>query len=120
MLKNIFKKSELEDTLQKQWTNYLDHLLLMRMVMEYVRDTTYKEIMQQTVPPIKCKLSVTKFSLINYVNNIRPNYDFEIFLEFTIPKEDGVAIGTSVYFLNLNGDMQLDQCFCTWFRPKNS
>ena len=120
MVNGIFKKVELEDILQRQWGNYLDHLLLMRMVMEHVRDTSFKEIMQQEIPPRQVKMSVTKVSLINYVNNTRPDYDFEIWVEFTIPKENGVVVGTSVYFLNLNGDIRLDQCFGTWFRPEIS
>jgi hypothetical protein len=113
MKSQILKKEKLEETFQKQWTDFLDHVRLMRLVMEDVRDTKFKEIQQESIPPVCVKFSVTKVTILE-----SSDYHFEIWIEFSIPKDDGVVIGTSVYNLNLSGQIVLKECFGTNFRPK--
>jgi hypothetical protein len=113
MANEILKKDQLENLLQQQWGKFLDHLRLMRVVMEDVSNTSFKEIEQQDIPDRHVKFSLTKFSIV-----LEPDHAFEFWVEFTIPKQNGVVIGTSVYLLKLNGDISLRQCFGTHFRPK--
>jgi hypothetical protein len=122
MVNGIFKTQKLEELLQHNWGNFLDHLLLMRKVMEDVRDTSFKEIKQQNIPPRQVKFSVTKFNVIEKSKNEAsfPNYAFEFWLEFTIPKDNGVVIGTNTYLMNLQGEIQLDKSFGTHFKPEDS
>lgn len=122
MVNEIFKIKNLEDLLQNNWGNFLDHLLLMRKVMEDVRDNSFKEIKQQNIPPRHVKFSVTKFSVIekSQLAHSYLNYAFEFWVEYTIPKSNGVVIGTNIYLLNLQGDIKLDNFFGTHFMPENS
>ena len=113
MKNQILKKEQLEETFQKQWTDFLDHVRLMRLVMEDVRDTKFKEIQQESIPPVCVKFSVTRVQILE-----NSDCHFEIWIEFSIPKDKGVAIGTSIYHLNLNGQIFLKECFGTKFEPK--
>jgi len=115
MVNEIFKKDQLENLLQQQWGKFLDHVRLMRVVMEDVSNTSFKEIQQQEIPQRHVKFSLTKFSII-----LEPDHALEFWVEFNIPKQDGVVIGTSIYVLRLNGNISLRECFGTHFRPKNS
>lgn len=119
MVNKILKTKQLEELLQQNWGNFLDHLLLMRMVLEHVRDTTFKEIKQPSIPDRHVKITVTKFSILQNQEQLS-YYDFEIWIEFTIPKDDGVVIGTSVCFLNLIGNFYFKESYGTFFRPENS
>lgn len=115
MKSQILKKENIEETFQKQWTDFLDHVRLMRLVMEDVRDTTFKEIQQESIPPVCVKISITKVKILN-----SSDYHFELWIEFSIPKENGVVIGTNVYNLSLEDKILLKESFGTYFRPKKS
>ena len=114
MKNQVLNKEKLEEILQKQWTDFLDHIRFMRLVMEDVRDTQFKEIRQESIPPVFVKFSVTKVNILNL-----SDYHLELWVEFSIPKEDGVVIGTNVYNLNFKGEIILKEYFGTHFRPKN-
>jgi len=95
----LIVKEKLESLLQTHWTSFLDKDQLIRFVLETARDTEYKVIKQQTIPPKQIKLSITKFNI--------QEKGFEIWVEFTVPKDNGVVIGTHVLSLNLTGEFQL-------------
>lgn len=102
----------LEQLLQRHWTDFLDQVRLMRTVMENIRDTSFRIIKQQNIPPNQVKLSVTKLS----VDSKRPN--LEIWVEFSIPKEKGVVVGTSICDLSLDGSFSIKESFGTHFTPE--
>ena len=109
MKNDILDKKCLESLLQAHWTEFLDHKRFMRIVLETVRDTDYRILEQEYVPPKQVKLSVTKFTTTEN--------EFEIWAEFTVPKENGVVIGTNVYQLTLSGELKLKDSYGTHFRP---
>ena len=111
MVNGIFKKEMLENLLQRQWTDYLDHVRMMRMVMEDVRDNSFKEIVQEQIPLKNPSITLTK---VIYDNPL------ELWIEFTIPKLDGIVIGTNTYLLNLLGEIVLKESFGTHFRPQTT
>jgi len=119
--KEVFKKQKFEEILQKQWGDFLDHVVLMRIVMENVRDCYFKEITQNQIPDRHVKLSITKAIIISDYENaiVKNSCGFELWIEFTIPKLEGVVIGTGVYFLDLKGNLILKNIFGTFFKPKN-
>jgi hypothetical protein len=123
MVNGIFKRQKLEELLQHNWGDFLDHLLLMRQVLEDVRNTPFRELMQQNIPPRQVKFSVTKFSSLpanSQQLNSDSNYAFEFWVEYTIPKDDGVVVGTNTYLLSLDGNLKLGESFGTHFRPESS
>ena len=117
MSNQILQKEQLENILKKNWSEFLDHLRLMRLVMEDVRDTPFKEITQESIPALQIKISVTKFRILNE-SNTPTNYQFEFWLEYSMPKQEGIVIGTNIYLMNLNGEIHLQDSFGTHFKPK--
>lgn len=110
MEKKLIDMPCLESLLQAHWTEILDRTKFMRIVLETARDTDYRVIEQQNIPPKQIKLSVTKFGL--------QGNEFEVWAEFTVPKNDGVVVGTHVYTLKLTGELELKDTYGTHFRPK--
>lgn len=102
-------KQNLEHLLKAHWSEFTDHRQLMRMVLETARDAQYQTIKQQSTPPQEIKLSITKCDI--------KEKGLEVWAEFTIPKEDGVVIGTHILFLKFTGEYQLINTYGTFFRP---
>ena len=107
---------KLESILQSKWTEFLNKQQLMRLCMEYARDShsAYQVVAQKEIPPIQTRLSVTKFSITEKASDYEDPV-FELWIEFSIPKDNGVIIGTHVVWLDLAGEMILHQTYGTHF-----
>jgi hypothetical protein len=109
MANKIIDIKRLETLLQSHWSEFIDKLQLMRVVLEYARDAEYPvkrsdDLTRQT------KLTITKFA-------IKP-LEYEVWVEFTAPKGDGVVIGTHLLVVSLNGTIELDETYGTHFLPE--
>lgn len=105
----LMVKQKLESLLQSHWADFLDKQQLIRVVLEAARDADYKVCEQQTVPAQQIKMSVTKFSI--------EKDKFEVWIEFTVPKGDGVVVGTHILSLDLTGEFQIMDTYGTWLVP---
>lgn len=105
----LMVKQKLESLLTSRWSDFLDKEQLLKTVLEIARDTDYKVIEQQNVPPRQIKVSVTRFSI--------ENTGLEAWIEFNVPKDDGVVIGTHVFMFELSGEFQLTATYGTLIRP---
>lgn len=104
----ILLTENLENLLQKHWTDFINYNQLMKIVLERVRDSQFQELKQQNFIPKPFQIGVTK---------IIAKDNLELWVEFSIPKSNGVVIGTALLDLKLNGDFDLKECFGTYFRP---
>jgi hypothetical protein len=121
MVNNVFKKTEMEEILQKNCTNYLDHIIFMKIIMKDISNNSFKKITQESLPPRCVKISITNVSFLNKQQKSQSDADLEIWAEFSIPKEKGVVIGTAVYHLNFASEtLFLENCYGTFFLPKSS
>jgi len=102
----------LELLLQTKWAEFIDRTTFMRIVLEHARDTEYRIVYQYEIPPPSIKLSITKFAIDGSA--------FEVWVEFTVPKNEGVVVGTHVFSLTLSGELDLKNTHGTHFVPKNS
>lgn len=84
----------------------------MRIVVELVRDTPFAEMMQDVLPKIHVKISITKVTM----NNL----GFEFWIEYSAPKGNGVVIGTIVMQILTNADVEVKEIYGTHFVPKTS
>lgn len=105
-------KQQLESLLTSRWADFLDREQLLKTVLEIARDADYKVIEQQNIPPRQIKLSVTKFNT--------EKTGFEVWIEFTVPRDNGVVVGTHILSLQLSGEFQLNQTYGTFLRPTES
>ena len=111
MANRIFDTNKLEKLLQSQWTEFLDKPQLIRAVLEYARDEDYRVLKQTDIPSRQFKVTITKFA-------IQKPLQFEAWVEFTVPKDEGVVIGTHVLILSLDGEMELKETYGTHFLPE--
>lgn len=107
----MLDQKALESLLQAQWTEFINRHELMLQTLKNARDAHYRISQTDHIPPKHIRLSVTKFGV--------SGSGFEIWVEFTVPNEDGVIIGTHVYFLSLDGSFELKDTFGTVLTPKS-
>jgi len=104
-------KNNLEHLLQAHWTEFLDKNLLIKNCLEYCRNFcingNYKILKQEKIPPLQLKLSITNILLAENA--------LELWVEFSIPYENDVVIGTLIMELNLNGKIKIKQSYGTRF-----
>lgn len=112
-MKNIINQNKLEQLLQSHWAEVIDQTQILRFVLTNAQRINYQSIKQPEIPPRQMKLTVTKFSLMN-------SYEFEVWAEFSIPKGEGVVVGTHILSLSLSGDIDLKESHGTHFMPESS
>ena len=119
MVNDVLRIDRLEHVLQLNWADFLDYSRLMRHVLEYSRDTPFKTIRQEEIPPRQVKLTITRFKVVQAEKDSPcAGTAFEAWVEFTAPKGNGVVIGTGVYLLSLSGEMHLKEGYGTHFVPE--
>jgi hypothetical protein len=84
---------ELEKVLLVNWTKFIDPKKIMSLILLIVRDSN--------LPCIKDKSN--KKSIQITLSQFRPakNGNYTIWVDFIIPKKEGIAIGTCELILNL-------------------
>jgi hypothetical protein len=111
MVNKLFRSERLEDLLQAHWTEFIDPIMLMKTVMEHVSSNQFKTIVQAAIPPKQVKVTITK---VDIISQNRP----EFWVEFSIPKDNGVVVGTNIYHIDAAGNVVLINSFGTNFVPK--
>jgi hypothetical protein len=99
---NIFVNDAFEQLLLANWAEVVNRSAFVRRVIEDAQIAHLTVLRNQEAPPRRVLVTVTKFKL-------RCNSVFEIWAEFSAPLENGVAVGTHVYTLGLNGGLLLEE-----------
>jgi len=79
----------------------------MRILFEHIRDNQFPEINQDQIE-ISTKISVTNVEI--------QNEKIVLWIEFSIPKNNGIVIGTILASLKLNGEFNINETFGTHFK----
>lgn len=111
-MSKIIIHEKLEEILLLNWANFMDRTQFLKKVLEDTRNADLSKSYQQEIPPKQIKLSVTKMEA--------KNSEFEIWAEFSIPHDPGIAVGTHVYSLQLSGELILKQTFGHVFVLENN
>ena len=112
MNENIIFLKKLEEVLKKNWTSFFNNRNLLLSVLKDAKNIDLKISKQKNCPPQNIKVLVTNFKLLS--GNL-----FEICVEFTVPKDNGVIIGAHIYSLCLEGNLKLINSFGTLIIPDN-
>jgi hypothetical protein len=110
MQNSLLDVGKLEEVLQRHWAEFLDPVQVMRLVLEHVRNTSFRTIYQAEIPKQCTKISVTGF--------IKIGDGFQVWIEFTVPKNTGVIMGTVLLRLELSGKADIEESFGTVFMPE--
>jgi len=103
---------KLEQLFLKNWADFVDKTALIRRVLVDARDADLQEVVGEP-PTSQLKLTITKFSLID-------NSQFEVWVEFAIPKDNGMIVGSHVYLTQCSGNFQLQDTYGVIFQTKSS
>lgn len=114
-MNKVIITSKLEALLQSKWTQFIDKPQLMRTILEDTRDEEYKILYNKELPDRQLKISVSFHSASG---NTTDPYIFEVWAEFTVPKDNGVVIGTHVYSVNSKGELKIKETYGSHFLPE--
>lgn len=111
----ILNQIKLEQLLKTNWTEFIDQTQFLRLVLTNANEqhNNYQTLNQLEIPLKQIKLSITKFSVIN-------SCKFEVWAEFSIPKDNGVLVGTHVFEMDLSGNFNLKESYGTIFVTEKS
>lgn len=97
----IIDQEKLEKILTVNWANFLDYRRLIAFVLTCVRDNELPTCEETDLPRKNTEISVTRFSL--------KDNGFLLWIDFTVPKSNGFAIGTCECYLTNKGEINLNQ-----------
>jgi len=104
---NLIKKTELENVLLSNWANFIDKTQLIKTTLEKTSFTNFRKLSQDKIPAKNLKIQITKFEP-------KTNY-FLVWIEFSVPKENGVVIGEHEAELTLSGELKIIETNGTHF-----
>lgn len=108
MSENIIVKENLETILKATWSHFLNSKLLLKKVIEDARDNEYRKEKSAGPLSILAKMTITKFL---YLGKGR----FEVWVEFTVPKDGGIVTGTHTYELIVECGLKLTATYGVHF-----
>ena len=94
-MEKIINKQKLEELLTAHWADILDVRKLIAYIMLNVRDEKLKTFVEDILPDKGVEITITKFAI--------QDEGFFLWIDFTIPKENGFAIGTCETHLSNSG-----------------
>lgn len=94
----VLKTDKLEELLVANWTGFLDTSKLMVYVLGHIQETINKDfaVIIQSVPH-KTQITISRFQLIES--------GFLIWVDFSAPREEGVAVGTAELHISPKGHL---------------
>lgn len=107
---NLIIKDRFEELLIKNWTYFIDHKKIMAMVMEHARDSEFPIIDTNEIKTKGTQIKLSRFQ--------PTGTGFTIWVEFSIPKDNALAVGTSEIHLSNLGVAERTQTLGTVFRKK--
>ncbi len=105
-------QKNLEELLTKNWISFIDRNKLFRKVLEDTRNIEFPKKLEKDNLSTTTKLSITEIKIGN-------NRDLEVMVEFNVPKENGIVIGTYLYLLELTGELYLKESYGMYFEFEN-
>jgi hypothetical protein len=109
----IVKKEKLEQLIKAHWSEFMDTRALLGFVLKEAREANYQTI-QQIPPTTQVKVVVTKVNIVDLGT-------LELWAEFSVPVNAGMAIGTHIFYLKIDAhqcQLQLQETFGTCFVPQ--
>ncbi len=110
---SVIEIRKLEQLLQAHWTEFIDHTQIMKNVLEYVQQNEFKIL---NVNSVVKKLSVTVSNIL-FCND--KDKMFEIWVEITAPKQQGVVIGTVIFISDGDGNIEFKSGYASLLLPAN-
>ncbi len=95
----MLNKTKVEEVLVQNWTKFIDTNRLLATTLRDVRDHDL---------PVKVGKPPTKHSVQISVSRLQPGpHGFLLWVEFSIPRNEELALGTCEYALSWDGDLAL-------------
>lgn len=107
---NLINRQELLKVLKENQSKIFIGSQLFKQALIDARDSHYPTVVpRDPAINLKAKVILSKIDLTS-------NNQFEIWVEFTVPREEGTVVGTHVYNFCLDGNFSLKETYGTVFR----
>ena len=114
-MKNIINKQNLEKLLMSKWTTFMDSKQVIAFTLLTVRNQKDSfQIVQEeeNLPEKNIQITISRFEPC-------PEH-FTVWIDFTVPHENEIVVGTVETKLKLNGDLNLLNIVGTRFVSSNN
>lgn len=109
-MNKVILTEKLDELMLANWAAFVNRELLIKQTLQFARENEYKTATTQKEISNQIKISVTKFCL-------KTN---EMWIEFSIPQDGGVLIGTHIGVFNLNGELNLTESMGTLLKQRQA
>lgn len=106
---SFINRDELIRVLKEHHSRFIDGTQLFKQALLDARNSHY-----QTVVPRDPAVSIRTQVIISKIDFTIKN-QFEIWVEFSVPRQEGDVVGTHVYEFDLNGILSLKESYGTIF-----
>lgn len=98
-MKNLINGQNLENLLIANWAKFLDFKQIIAFTLNCVRDNkdSLQTVLEDELPEKNVQVTISRFEL--YPDG------FVIWIDYTVPYENTIAVGTVESKLNLNGEL---------------
>lgn len=100
----IILEDKLQELLVTNWANFIDKTKFMAAVLQNTRDAQLALHKTNEMPPQRMSLTITKFAVVD-------KSTFEIWVEFSVPIDERVAVGSHIYHLGMDGELELKESY---------
>jgi|SRR3972149_5888749 len=106
-MEKIINKERLEKLLLTNWVSFLDNKKLLAFVLSTVKNQKFNVVISNKIPPKSVSVKLSKFEL--------KEKGFVVWVEFTVPQQGDLVVGTSEIALNHDGTLSHIQTIGTLF-----
>ncbi len=106
----------LEKVLCSQWAEVVDHVLFINHLRPIIRDTVFRKLEQYELPTRRTTVQVSSLTPVLEDTSCS---SLRMAAEFSMPKENGVVIGTIIAYLDFSGGFRVVEVLGTHFVPKS-
>ena len=106
---SFVRKTEIEKLLIAHWSSFLDGPQIMKQALIDARNASYTKLVPGDFKKgFKTGVTISKFDITN-------KGQIEIWVEFTVQREEDAVVGSHIYEIDLLGNFELKATFGTIF-----
>lgn len=106
----VLNIEKMKQILVSNWTQIIDGKSLFKICLDQIRNETYAhQKSNELIFDTKTRFSVTNVSITD------EPFEFIVWAEFCVPKDQGFVIGTKIFSVGLDGESNLKESYGTHF-----
>lgn len=109
----FFNRDVFISLLKENHSKLIDSTKVFKQALTDARDSDYRAVIHRdSAVSLKTKVMISKF-------DVGSNNQLEIWVEFSVPRQEGTVVGSHIYAINLDGTFKLKETHGVIFSNEN-